>query len=81
MNKFKSECWEGGERVILSSGDLGGRSGGKAFSQNHMAPRVQLTEGYRSLNHLVLNLMGATGAEFDTEGSTLWLFPCGPPEM
>lgn len=66
MSKFKSECWEGGERVILSSGDPGGRTGGRAFSQIHTAPCVWLTDGYKSLNHLDLNLMGATGDQFDT---------------
>lgn len=47
----------------------------------HVTSHVWLTDGYTSLNHFVLNLSGATGAEFDTEGFTLWLFPCGPPEM
>lgn len=47
----------------------------------HMTSCVWLTYGYRSLNHFVLNLSGATGAEFDTEGSTLWLIPCGSPQM
>lgn len=81
MSKFKSECREGGERAILFSRDPGGRTGEKAFSQIHVAPRVRLMDGYGSLNHLVLNLMGAAGAEFDTEGSALWLFPCGPSDL
>lgn len=67
--------------MILSPGDLELRTGGKAFSQIHLAPCVQLPDGHRSLNHLVLNLIGATGTEFDTKGPTLWLFLCGSPEL
>jgi len=81
MSKFKSECREVGERVIFSSGDPESETGGETTSQIPVAPRAWLAGGYRSLNPLVLNLLRATGAEFETEGCTLWLFPCGPPEM
>lgn len=65
--------------MILSSRDLGSRSDGQAFSTSRSY--VCLTDRYRSLNHFVLNLSGATGARFDTEGSSLWLVSCGSPEM
>lgn len=44
----------------------------------HVTSSVWLIDGYRSLNHFVLNLSGVTGAEFDTEEFTLWLFPVLP---
>lgn len=80
MSKFKSEYQEGGEWQSFPP-EIEEAEVMDKPSVIHMNFHVWLTDGYRSLNHFVLNLSGATGAEFNTEGSALWLLPCGSPEM
>lgn len=80
MSKFKSECQEGGEWQSFPPEIREAELLDKP-SLIHVTSHVWSRDEYRSLNYFVLNFSGATGAEFDTEGSTLWLFSCGSPEM
>lgn len=63
MSKFKSECQEDGERVIVSS-KMQEAELVEKLSLRFTWLCVWLMGGYRCLDHLALSLLGATGAEY-----------------